>query len=104
MREGVGTLVVPQPSVVSEVWLQCLLSCGECYFLISACSYLEWSQCRVDAVASASGAGVQLCPPAVAGESAALVLLRRLLLASAPPCRFRARFAGRWSRWGVPAA
>ena len=26
MRVGVGTLVVPQPSVVSEVWLQCLLS------------------------------------------------------------------------------
>ena len=25
-REGVGTFVVPQPSVVSEVWLQCLLS------------------------------------------------------------------------------
>ena len=28
----------------------------------------------------------------------------RLRLASAPPCRFRARFAGRRSRWGVPAA
>ena len=26
MREGVGTFVVPQPFVVSEVWLQCLLS------------------------------------------------------------------------------
>ena len=26
MREGVGTFVVPQPPVVSEVWLQCLLS------------------------------------------------------------------------------
>ena len=23
---------------------------------------------------------------------------------SAPPCCFRARFAGRWSRWGVPTA
>ena len=29
------------------------------------------------------------------------MLLRRLCLASAPPCRFRARFAGRRSRWGV---
>ena len=38
------------------------------------------------------------------GESAALVLLRRLLLASAPPCRFRARFAGCRSLWSVPAA
>ena len=38
------------------------------------------------------------------GESAALVLLQRLLLASAPPCRFRARFAGRRLRWGVLAA
>ena len=32
------------------------------------------------------------------------MLLRRLCLASAPPCRFRARFAGRRSRWGVPTA
>ena len=50
MREGVGTFVVPQPSVVSEVWLQCLLSGGECCFLISACSYLERSWHRVAAV------------------------------------------------------
>ena len=32
------------------------------------------------------------------------MLLRQLCLASAPPCRFRARFAGRRSRWDVPAA
>ena len=47
--------------------------------------------------------GVQLCPSALDGESANLVLLRRLRLASAPPCRFRARFAGRRSQWGMPA-
>ena len=91
---GVGTFVVPQPSVVSEVWLQCLLSGGECCFLISACSYLERSWCRVAAVVSASGAWVRLCPAAFDGDSTAWVLLRRLRLASAPPCRFRARFAG----------
>ena len=43
MQEGGGTFVVPQPSVVSGVWLQCLLSGGEYCFLISACSYLERS-------------------------------------------------------------
>ena len=32
------------------------------------------------------------------------MLLQRLRLASAPHCRFRARFAGRRSRWGVPTA
>ena len=90
MREGVGTFVVPQPSVVSEVGLQCLLSGGECCFLISACSYLERSWCRVAAVVSASGAWVRLCPAAFDGDSTAWVLLRRLCLASAPPCRFRA--------------
>ena len=58
----------------------------------------------IAAVASASSARVRLCPSALDAESAALVLLRRLRLASAPPCRFRARFAGRRSRWGVPAA
>ena len=57
MREGVGAFVVPQPSVVSEIWLQCLLSGGECCFLISACSYLERSWCRVAAVVSASSVG-----------------------------------------------
>ena len=90
MREGVGTFVFPQPSVVSEVWLQCLLSGGECCFLISA-----W--CRVAVVVSASGAWVRLCPAAFDGDSTAWVLLRRLCLAFAPPCRFRARFAGRQS-------
>ena len=29
------------------------------------------------------------------------MLLRRLCLVSTPPCRFRGRFAGRRSRWGV---
>ena len=29
------------------------------------------------------------------------MLLRRLCLVSAPPCRFRGRFAGRRPRWGV---
>ena len=81
MREGVGTFVVPQPSVVSEVWLQCLLSGGECCFLIFTCSYLEQSWCRVAAVVSASGAWVQLCPAAFDGDSIAWVLLRRLCLA-----------------------
>ena len=32
------------------------------------------------------------------------MLLRRLRLASAPPCHFHARFAGRRSRWGVPTS
>ena len=32
MREGVEMFVVPQPSVVSEVWLQCLLSVGSAAF------------------------------------------------------------------------
>ena len=104
MREGVGMFVVPQPSVVSEVWLQCLLSGGECCFLISACSYLERSWCRVAAVVSASSTRVRLCPAAFNGDSTAWVLLRRLCLASALPCRFRARFAGWRSRWGVPNA
>ena len=75
MREGVGTFVVPQPSIVSEVWLQCLLSGGECCFLIAACSYLERSWCRVAAVVSASGAWVRLCPAAFDGDSTAWVLL-----------------------------
>ena len=44
---------------------------------------------------------VRLCPSALDGDSAPLVLLR---LVSAPPCRFRARLAGRRSRWGVPTA
>ena len=89
------------PSLLLSLKCGCSVSslCEECCFLISTCSYLE--RPRVAAVASASGAGVRLCPPAVDEESAALVLLRRLLLASAPPCRFRARFAGRRSRWGV---
>ena len=100
------TFVVPQPSVVSEVWQpqQCLLSGGEGCFLISACSYLERSWCRVAAVVSASGPWVRLCPSVFDGDSTAWVLLRRLCLASAPPCRFHARFAGRRSRWGVPNA
>ena len=68
------TVVVPRPSVVSEVWLNSPL-CGEFCFLISACSYLERSQCRVAAVASAPGAGVRLGPSALDGESATLVLL-----------------------------
>ena len=42
-------------------------------------------------VASASGARVRLRPAALDGDSTAWVLLR---LASAPPCRFRARFTG----------
>ena len=48
--------------------------------------------------------GVRLCPSALDGESASLVLLRWLRLASAPPCHFRAWFAGHRSRWGVPTA
>ena len=44
--------------------------CGECCFTISACSYRERSWSRVAAVASASGAGVRLCPSALDGESA----------------------------------
>ena len=84
-----GSFVVPQPSVVSEVWLQCLLSGGECCFLISACSYLERSWCRVAAVVSASGALVRLCPAASDGDSTAWVLLRRLCLGPAPPCHGR---------------
>ena len=75
MREGVGMFVVPQPSIVSEVWLQCLLSGGECCFLISACSFLEQSWCRVDAVVSASGTWVLLCRAAFDGDSTAWVLL-----------------------------
>ena len=78
--------------------------CGECCFLISACSYLERSWCRVAAVVSASGVWVRVCPGAFDGDSTAWVLLRRLCLASAPPCRFRARFASRRSRWGMPNA
>ena len=87
----------------SEVWLQCLLSGGECCFLISACSYLERSWFRVAVVVSVSGAWVWLCPAAFNGDSTAWVLLRWLWLASAPPCRFRARFAGQRSRLGVLA-
>ena len=79
---------------LSEVWLQCLLSGGECCFLISACSYLERSWFRVAAVVFASGAWVWLCPAAFDGDSTAWVLLRWLWLESAPPSRFRARFAG----------
>ena len=44
--------------------------CGEYCFPISACSHWERSQSRVAAVASASGAGVRLCPSALDGESA----------------------------------
>ena len=32
-----GRFFVPHPSVISGMWLQCLLSLGECCFLISAC-------------------------------------------------------------------
>ena len=60
--------------------------------------------CRVAAVVSASGAWVRLCPAAFDGDSTAWVVLRRLCLASAPPCRFRAQFAGRRLRWGGPNA
>ena len=87
-----GCLLSPQPSVVSEVWLQCLLSGGECCFLISTCSDLERSWCRVAAVVSASGAWVRLCTAAFDGDSTAWVLLRLLCLAFAgsAPRRFRA--------------
>ena len=100
-----GKFVVPQPSVISEVWLQCLL-CVWGVLLPHFPPVVTWSglSIGVAAVASASGVGVQLCPSALDGESATLVLLRRLRLASAPPCHFRARFAGRRLRWGVPAA
>ena len=49
---------------------------------------------RVAAVASASGAGGRLCPSAL-GEEAALfgAASTASSLASAPPCRFHARFA-----------
>ena len=42
-------------------------------------------------VASASGAEVWLCPSALDGESATLLLLRSLRLASVPPCCFCGR-------------
>ena len=92
------------PSLPLSLKCGCSVSslCGECCFLISACSYLERSWCRVAAVASASGAGVRLYPAALDRDSTTWVLLRRLRLASAPPCRFRARFAGWRSRWDVP--
>ena len=84
------------PSLPLSLKCGCSVSslCGECCFLISACSYLERSKCRVAAVASASGAGVRLCPAALDGDSTTWVLLRRLRLASAPPCCSCARFAG----------
>ena len=45
-------------------------------------------------VASASGAGVRLCPSALDRESAPFgAASMASSLASAPPCRFRARFA-----------
>ena len=56
---------------------------------------------RLAAVASASRARVRLYPAASDGDSTTWVLLRRLCLASAPPCRFRGRFTGRQSCWGV---
>ena len=88
-------LVLLSPSLPLSLKCCCSNSslCGECCFPISACSQWERSYSRVAAVASASGAGVRLCPSALDGESAPLVLLRRLHLASAPPCCFRARFA-----------
>ena len=45
-----------------------------------------------------------MCPAAFDGGATTWVLLRRLGFASAPPRRFRGRFAGRRSRWGVPDA
>ena len=94
------------PSLPLSLKCGCSVSslCGECCFLISACSYVERSWCRVAAAASASGARVRLCPAALDGESTTRVLLRRLRLASAPPCRFCARFTSRQLRWGVPNA
>ena len=94
-----GTVFLPHPSVISEMWLQCLLSLGS-----AAASFPSVVSCRLAVVASASRARVRLCPAAFDGDSTTWVLLRRLSLASAPPRRFRGRFAGRRSRWGVPDA
>ena len=109
---GMGSMAGKPGVRCGRVW-ECLLSpslslslkcgcsvsslCGECCYLISACSYLERSYYGVAAVASASGARVCLCPAALDDDSTTWVLLR---LASAPPCRFHAQFAGRRLRWG----
>ena len=85
------TVVLAQPPVVSEMYAAVTPLFGGCCFNISACRPWKRSWSRVAAVASASGTGVLLCPSALDGDAAPFGAASSL--ASAPPCRFRARFA-----------